>query len=114
MTQKVPGWDKDKRIGLFRKTATGIANGAGADSDRVIRQMGWKGDTPRSYALADLGSYLDVQAMLAGFDKDSWRQNHHLGRAAVDVDEAWYDALLPGLAGITQKTRGPGYHKETC
>ncbi|DBB07145.1 TPA: hypothetical protein ACH3X1_011716 [Trebouxia sp. C0004] len=65
--------------------------------------MGWKGDTQsRSYALADLGAYLDVQAMLGGFDKDSWRQNHHLGRAAVVVDEAWCDALLPGLSVISE------------
>ena len=99
VTQKIQGWDKDKRTGLLHKTAACIANGAGADSDRVNKQMGWKGDTQsRSYALADLGAYLDVQAMLGGFDKDSWRQNHHLGRSAVAVDEAWYDVLLPGLS----------------
>ena len=97
VTQKIQGWDKDQKTGVFRKTATGIANGAGADSDRVNRQMDWKGDTQsRSYALADLGAYLDVQAMLGGCDKDSWRQNHHLGRAAVAVDEAWCDlGFLP-------------------
>ena len=88
---------------LFRKTAAGIANSAGADSDRVTRQLGCKGDTQsRSCALADLGAYLDVQAMLAGFDKDSWRHNHHLGRAAVTVDEAWCDALLPRLSAISE------------
>ncbi|DBA98854.1 TPA: hypothetical protein ACH3X1_014613 [Trebouxia sp. C0004] len=113
VTKKVQGWDKDKKIGLFRKTTTGIANGAGADSDRVNRQMGWKGDTQsRSYALADLGAYLDVQAMLGGFDRDSWRQNHHLGRAAVVVDEAWCDALLPGLSVISELSprRQEGLH----
>ena len=99
VTKKIQGWDKDKKIGLFRKTATGIANGAGADSDRINRV----GRTQsRSYALADLGAYLDVQAMLAGFDKDCWRQNHHLGRAAVAVNEAWCDALLPGLSASSE------------
>ena len=44
----------------------------------------------------------DVQAMLGGVDKDSWRQKHQLGRAAVAVDEAWYDALLPGLSAIAK------------
>ena len=39
ITQQIPGWDKDKRIGLFRKTAASLANGAGADSDRVNRQL---------------------------------------------------------------------------
>ena len=38
ITKKIPGWDKDKSIGLFRKTAASLANGAGADSDRVNRQ----------------------------------------------------------------------------
>lgn len=37
VTKKIQGWDKDKKIGLFRNTATGIANGAGADSDRINR-----------------------------------------------------------------------------
>ena len=40
ITQQILGWDKDKRTGLFRKTAASLANGAGADSDRVNRQLG--------------------------------------------------------------------------
>lgn len=40
--------------------------------------------------------------MLAGSDKDCWRQNHHLGRAAVAVNEAWCDALLPGLSASSE------------
>ncbi len=103
VTQQVPGWDKDKRTGLFRKTAAGIANGAGAESDRVNRQLGWKGDTQnRSYAVADLEAYVDVQAMQAGFDKDSWRLHHHLGRAGIAVDESWYDVLVPGLTATSE------------
>lgn len=82
VTKKIQGWDKDKRTGLFRKTAAGIANGARADADRVNRQMGWKGDTQsRSYALADLGAYVDVQAVLAGFDKDSWSSSPPLRKS---------------------------------
>ena len=103
VTQHIPGWDKDKRTGLFRKTAAGIASGAGADSDQVNRPMGWKGDTQsRSYAVAYLEAYADVQAMQAGFDKDSWRLHHHLGRAAVAVDESWHDVLIPGLTTISK------------
>ena len=72
VSQQIPGWDKDKRTGLFRKTAAGIANGAGANSDRVNRPLGWRGDTQsRSYAVADLETYVDVQAMQAEFDRDS-------------------------------------------
>ena len=98
ITQQIPGWDKDKRTGLFRKTAASLANGAGADSDRVNRQLGWKQDTQsRSYAVADLGAYIDVQAMQAGFEKNNWRLHQHLGRAAVAIDESWYDVLVPGL-----------------
>lgn len=103
VTQHIPGWDKDKRTGLFRKTAAGIASGAGADSDQVNRQMGWKGDTQsRSCAVAYLEAYADVQAMQAGFDKDSWRLQDHLGRAAVAVDESWHDVLIPGLTTISE------------
>lgn len=102
ITQQIPVWDKDKVTGLFRKTAAGIANGAGADSDRVNRQLGWKGDAQsRSYAVADLEAYVDVQAMQAGFAKDSWRLQHHLGRAAIVVNELWYDVLLPGLTATS-------------
>ena len=55
---------------MFRKIAAGIANGAGPDSDRVNRQLSWKGDTQSmSCAVADLEAYVDVQAMQAGFDK---------------------------------------------
>jgi len=76
VVKRVTDWDKDKRTGLFRQTATGIALGAGADADAVNRQMGWKPDTQsRSYAAADLGAHLQEQAMLAGFDNDTWRQN---------------------------------------
>lgn len=96
--QQIPGWDKDKTTGLFRKTAASLANGAGADSDKVNRQLSWKRNSQsRSYAVADLGAYIDVQAMQAGFEKDSWRLHHHLGRAAIAADELWYDVLLPGL-----------------
>ena len=84
VTKGVIDWDKDKRTGLFRKTTTGIALGAGADADAVNRHMGWKPDTQsRSYAAADLGAHLHEQAVLAGFDNDAWRQKHHLGRTAV-------------------------------
>jgi len=103
VTQQIPGWDKDKRAGLFRKTAAGIASGAGADSDRVNRQMGWKGDTQsRAYAVADLEAYVDVQAMQAAFDRDSWRLHHYLGRAAIAVDKSWYDVLVPGLTTTSE------------
>ncbi|KAL0023899.1 hypothetical protein WJX79_008283 [Trebouxia sp. C0005] len=51
----------------------------------------------RSYALHHSEAYINIQAVLAGFNKDSWKQNHHLGRAAVVVNESWYYALLPGL-----------------
>ena len=40
---------------------------------------------------------MDVQAVQAGFEKDGWRLHHHLGRAAIDIDESWYDILVPGL-----------------
>ena len=66
VTNKIVGWDKDKMTGLFRKTATGKALGAGADANAVNRHMGWKPDTQsRSYAGADLGAHLHEQAVLA-------------------------------------------------
>ncbi len=69
VTKGVSGWDKDKRTGLLRKTATGIALGAGADADGLNRHMGWKpDDQSRSYAVADLAAHLQEQAGLAGFD----------------------------------------------
>ena len=81
--------------------------------------MGWKPDIQsRSYAAAVLGAHLQEQAVLAGFDNDTWRQNHHLGRGAVAACESWCDALLPGLVRIvrlvSQKTRSPAMHSETC
>lgn len=65
--------------------------------------MGWKPDIQsRSYAAADLGAHLQAQAVLAGSDNDTWRQNHHLGRGAVAACESWCDALLPGLARLSE------------
>ncbi|DBA81230.1 TPA: hypothetical protein ACH3X2_007043 [Trebouxia sp. C0005] len=89
---------KDKHNGLFRKTASGNALAAGAAPDEVNRYLSWQGDVQsRSYALHHSEAYINIQAVLAGFNKDSWKQNHHLGRAAVVVNESWYYALLPGL-----------------
>jgi len=104
VTKGVSGWDKDKRTGLLRKTATGIGLGAGADADGLNRHMGWKPDTQsRSYAVADLAAHLQEQAGLAGFDchNDIWRHNHHLGRDAVAVDVSWCDTLLHGLSRLS-------------
>ena len=102
VTNKIVGWDKDKMTGLFRKTATGKALGAGADANAVNRHMGWKPDTQsRSYAGADLGAHLHEQAVLAGFDNKTWRQNHHLGRSAIPVGVSWCDALFPGLGKLS-------------
>ena len=43
-----------------------------------------------------------MQAMQAGFEKDSWRLHHHLGRAAIDIDSSWYDVLVPGLTSTSE------------
>jgi len=107
VVKEVLGWDKakDKQTGLFRKTAAGNALAAGAGPDEVNRQLGWKRDSQsRSHALHHSGSHVDVQAVLAGFDKDSWRQNHHLARAAAVVGESWCDALLPRLSASSELT----------
>lgn len=102
LTTQVSGWDKDKSTALFHKTAAGTALAAGADPNGVNRHMGWKGDTQsRSYAQGDVGAYLDEQAMLAGYEQHTWRQNHHLGRTAVAVDKSWCEALLPGLVKLS-------------
>ena len=67
------------------------------------RQLGGKGDAQsRSCALPDLEANVDVQAMQAGLDKDSWRLHHHLGRAAIAVDKSWYDVLVPGLTATSE------------
>ena len=112
VVKELPGWDKakDKHIGLFRKTAAGNARAAGAAPDEVNRYFGWKSDVQsRFYASHHtdlcLEAGITVQAMLAGFDRDSWKQNHHLGRAAVDVDEEWCDALLPGLSATAKQSK---------
>ncbi len=39
--------------------------------------------------------------MLAGFDNNTWRQNHHLGRSAIPVGRSWCDALFPGLGRLS-------------
>lgn len=105
VVKQIPGWDKakDKHTGLFRKTAAGNCRAAGAAPDEVNRYFGWKIDVQnRFYASHHTEAGITIQAVLAGFDKDSWKQNHHLGRAAVDVDEAWCDALLPGLSATAK------------
>ena len=107
VVKEVSGWDKakDKHTGLFRKTAANNALAAGAASDEINRYFGWKNDVQkRFYAQHHSEAYINIQAVMAGFHKDSWKQNHHLGRAAVDVDEAWCDALLPGLAAIAKQS----------
>ena len=101
VTKHIPTWDKDKRSGLFRKCATGILLAAEVDSDAVNRFMNWKGDTQsRSYAKGELAAYVKQQAVLAGFESQGWRQNHHLGRATIAVDMSWCNALLPGLSDM--------------
>ena len=108
MVKELPGWDKakDKHTGLFRKTAAGNARAAGAAPDEVNRYFGWKSDVQsRFYASHHTEAGITVQAVLAGFDKDSWKQNHHLGRAAVDVGEEWCDALLPGLSATAKQSK---------
>ena len=74
-----------------------------AAPDEVNRYFRWKSDVQsRFYASHHTEAGITIQAVLATFDKDNWNQNHHLGRAAVDVDEAWCDALLPGLSATTK------------
>ncbi|DBA65690.1 TPA: hypothetical protein ACH3X2_002742 [Trebouxia sp. C0005] len=100
VVKEIPGWDKakDKHTGLFRKTAANNALAAGAAPDEVNRYFGWKIDVQRRFYASDhTEAGINVQAVLAGFDKDSWKQNHHLGRAALVVDKSWCDVLLPGL-----------------
>ena len=100
VVKEIPGWDKakDKHTGLFRKTAAGNALAAGAAPDEVNRYLRWQSDVQsRFYALHHSEAYINIQAVLAGFDKNIWKQNHHLGRATVVVDKSWCDALLPGL-----------------
>ena len=107
VVKEISGWDKakDKHTGLFRKTAANNALAAGAASDEINRYFGWKSDVQRRfYAQHHSEAYINIQAVLAGFHKDSWKQNHHLGRAAVDVDEAWCDALLPGLSATAKQS----------
>ena len=106
VVKEISGWDKakDKHTGLFRKTAANNALAAGAASDEINRYFGWKSDVQRRfYAQHHSEAYINIQAVLAGFHKDSWKQNHHLGRAAVDVDEAWCEALLPGLSATAKQ-----------
>ena len=107
VVKEIPGWDKakDKHTGLFRKTAANNALAAGAAPDEVNRCFGWKIDVQRRfYANHHTEAGINVQAVLAGFDEDSWKQNHRLGRAAVNVDEAWCDALLPGLSATAKQS----------
>jgi len=101
VTKQIPTWDKDKRSGLFRKCATGTLLAAEVNSDAVNRFMNWKRDTQsRSYSKGTLAAYVKQQAVLAGFESQVWRQNHHLGRATIAVDMSWCNALLPGLSDM--------------
>ena len=101
VTKQIPTWDKDKRSGMFRKCATGTLLAAEVKSDAVNRFMNWKRATQsRSYAKGTLAAYVKQQAVLAGFESQGWRQNHHLGRATIAVDMSWCNALLPGLSDM--------------
>ena len=77
LVKEIPGWDKakDKHTGLFRKTAANNALAAGAASDEINRYFGWKSDVQRRfYAQHHSEAYINIQAVLAGFHKDSWKQ----------------------------------------
>ena len=107
VVKEIPDWDKakDKHTGLFHNTAAGNARAAGAAPDEVNRYFRWNSDVQsKFYASHHTEAGINVQAVLAGFDINSWKQNHHLGRAAVDVDEAWCDALLPGLSATAKQS----------
>jgi len=107
MTSQIEGWldaedmwSKDKVTGLMRKTCGADTRAAGASSTEVDNHCGWNNGTQdRNCARASLQTDVNVVAKAAGFAKD-FREHHHLGRAAVPVPRAWYDALLPGLTTL--------------
>ena len=105
VTKQIPGWSKDKRMHLFRKTVTQQLRVHGAEHGDINKHLVWADDVQsRYYTLADLQAGDKPQAILAGFTKVDWHEQHHLGRSIVPLPSTgWLDAVIPRLTEALQE-----------
>jgi len=105
MTKQIPGWSKDKRMHLFWKYVAQQLRVHGAGHSNINKYLGWADDVQsKYYTLADLQAGDRPQAIIAGFTKSNWHQQHHLGRSTVPLPSTgWLDALIPRLTEALQE-----------
>ena len=106
MTKQVSGWDKIKKIHLFRKTLATQLKVHGAERGASNNHLGMRIDVQgRHYSWVDLQAGDKTHAILSGFTKseDSWRQHHHLGRRTMPLPcMNWLHAVIPRLKEALQ------------
>jgi len=105
MTKQIPGWSKDKRMHLFWKYVAQQLRVHGAGHSNINKYLGWADDVQsKYYTLADLQAGDRPHAIIAGFTKSNWHQQHHLGRSTVPLPSTgWLDALIPRLTEALQE-----------